>query len=53
MHPFAPSRSSLFLWTIGSAGLVDTVWSVVQIWRAARQLPDRNEDFVLTEHALL
>ena len=44
---------SLLVLILGSAGVIGAVWSVAFARRAARQLPDRNEDFVLTERGTL
>ena len=54
MSPSPTTHSlSLVALVLGSAGLIGAVWSAAFAWRAARQLPNRNEDFVLTERGPL
>lgn len=53
MTPAPHASLSLLVLILGSAGVIGAVWSVAFARRAARQLPDRNEDFVLTERGTL
>lgn len=50
MWTFYPAyASSLVFWLLGSATVVCAIGAAALARRAMRQIPDRNEDFVLTE----